>query len=1251
MEVFAWRIPPQWNDKKLTVFLRSHLAKLNIHTYSCRLTKNRGCAIISFVSKSDGSKFLNIYGEVSAQNTRQRIGIQGQTFVFKESKFAIDDMLRHALQYQEERRVQSMSKIPALAQPHNKCKRHYQFKSLDCGVWAYAGTTLVFKSYFRDSRAGDLAFGDASLVLFLRNQASTVEYKYNDMAFIEADYYSIQSVIIGYDPRPTLTFTFKNPPKISTRTWIKETRSQQNVVKKRRMPGVTEQHHSTAGSCFVYRIVILNENSIYAIQNTFLRNPALPSASFQDVKFRSSPKSFSEELKDLEQTLSSQTYLSMPFQIKFQLYRVTINGWMAPAKVQALIPNVNALQLAYGSDTISEGLRKFCEDIPVPGPETTAEQLEMRELSKVLIECIKSPKQANSIYRIQEKHKHLALIHRVKVTPTGIALEGPCLEAKNRVLRLYDKYMEFFIRVDFCEEDGEKLTNERDVCLSLILDTRFKAVLNDGIQIADRHFSFLGFSHSSLRTQSCWFMAPFVQDRQMTLAQNVIKSLGEFTEIRTPAKCAARIGQAFSDTRYAKTIPKEAIVKIPDVERNGYVFSDGVGVISPKLLKKTIKALNLTRGVKPTVLQIRFAGAKGVVSIDSRLEGDQLCLRPSMIKFEAPNTFDIEICGSNEVPLPMYLNRPLVKILEDLGVPASNLLRLQEDMINELKELTYNPVNAATFLEFNYVNGCADPSGLIRRLNDIGLNFHDDPFLRSLVEITAVMQLRDIKHRARILVKNAHTLYGIMDESGYLKEGQIYCTVIDRNGVRKVYVQNNVMITRSPAMDPGDVQLVQAVDVPANSPLNSLQNVIVFSSKGDRDLPSCLSGGDLDGDLYNVIFDKKLIPKRAYNPASYARPRLNELSRPVLPRDITDFFIHFMKNDKLGMLSNAHMQIADRNPEGTVFPDCVRLAEMCSTAVDFSKTGIEVDMSTCPKYDRFKPDFMASGPRLIVLDNHITGFQEDAFIDGDDEEDNPLEDILPRHLPKMFYKSDRVLGQLYRAVDEEQFLTSLKVSPMKSNGNGLVTYTSNGSSNVNNKPLMQRLWAYVERETRGLQWKHHEPIARSIRATYEYNVKSIMYDYQPLPGSPLTELETYAGFVLGRKRGSDRSRRLREMSKSLKERFDRDVAATVEEIMFGEGGFREDDQQGAEDYDDYDDDEEDLASGMGGLKLNGHDGGGEEALVRAVACLYVGMEADTDENMGGQKRRRVRSFQYVAAAVCLRELERWQNVFGPLRRI
>lgn len=81
--------------------------------------------------------------------------------------------------------------------------------------------------------------------------------------------------------------------------------------------------------------------------------------------------------------------------------------------------------------------------------------------------------------------------------------------------------------------------------------------------------------------------------------------------------------------------------------------------------------------------------------------------------------------------------------------------------------------------------------------------------------------------------------------------------------------------------------------MPLDSPLKKLRNAVVFSQRGTRDLPSQLSGGDLDGDLYNVIWDRSLIPApTAICPAAdYPRVSAAELDRTVTRKDMSDFFV------------------------------------------------------------------------------------------------------------------------------------------------------------------------------------------------------------------------------------------------------------------------------------------------------------------------------------------------------------------------
>jgi hypothetical protein len=99
---------------------------------------------------------------------------------------------------------------------------------------------------------------------------------------------------------------------------------------------------------------------------------------------------------------------------------------------------------------------------------------------------------------------------------------------------------------------------------------------------------------------------------------------------------------------------------------------------------------------------------------------------------------------------------------------------------------------------------------------------------------------------------------------------------------------------------------------------------------------------DLDGDLYDVIWDTRLYPRESFAPADYPRLPAIDIGREVTTRDITQHFVDFMQNDNVGMLSSLLLILSDRLRDGTRDPRCIIIAELISTALDYPKTGIKV---------------------------------------------------------------------------------------------------------------------------------------------------------------------------------------------------------------------------------------------------------------------------------------------------------------------
>lgn len=438
----------------------------------------------------------------------------------------------------------------------------------------------------------------------------------------------------------------------------------------------------------------------------------------------------------------------------------------------------------------------------------------------------------------------------------------------------------------------------------------------------------------------------------------IIADLGMFHDIRSPARCAARIGQAFSETPFYIPLDEHGIkvVEIPDVKYGERVFSDGVGTMSWDVVHAMWDVIPQKKAA-PTAAQVRMKGSKGMLAVDPSLAGSVVCIRPSMKKFESIDKANLEICDTASKPIPLVLNRQMVKILEDMGVEHSWFFQMQNIELTRLREVTANANNVATFLKQHDVGEIIRLHRLFRQAENMGIDYRKDRFLCSVVEAVVLRELRLLKHKARIPIRKGITLFGIMDETGFLKENQVYITYDAMEGrFAQPPGAGHLLVTRSPALHPGDIQYPEHVIPPAGHPLREQSNVIVFSRKGVRDLPSQLSGGDLDGDIYNVIWDVQAAPNDCFPPADYPRVLARDLDRQVTSDDMAEFFVDFMKQDNLGVIATRHMILADQMDDGTLNQNCKKLAELHSTAVDFSKTGIPVDMKDLPRANKFRPD-------------------------------------------------------------------------------------------------------------------------------------------------------------------------------------------------------------------------------------------------------------------------------------------------------
>jgi hypothetical protein len=110
----------------------------------------------------------------------------------------------------------------------------------------------------------------------------------------------------------------------------------------------------------------------------------------------------------------------------------------------------------------------------------------------------------------------------------------------------YAAHAERFLRVSFA---NDALRTLREHQLSDAVQRRMMRLMLGGIELAHRHFRFLGFSSSQLREHSCWMYCEDDRGADGAPSADAIRAAaGHLDEIRNPSKWAARFAQCFSTT-------------------------------------------------------------------------------------------------------------------------------------------------------------------------------------------------------------------------------------------------------------------------------------------------------------------------------------------------------------------------------------------------------------------------------------------------------------------------------------------------------------------------------------------------------------------------------------------------------------------------------------------------------------------------------------------------------------------------------
>ncbi|KAJ3104276.1 hypothetical protein HDU96_008980 [Phlyctochytrium bullatum] len=320
----------------------------------------------------------------------------------------------------------------------------------------------------------------------------------------------------------------------------------------------------------------------------------------------------------------------------------------------------------------------------------------------------------------------------------------------------------------------------------------------------------------------------------------------------------------------------------------------------------------------PSVMQIRALGVKGVVVVDPRLPGRAVSLVESMRKLKVLDimevlegegsdmaiataleekmkagelkpvleldTMDIAVIGYSKAEWCGLLNAQIAALLLERGVPRKVLevrdrqykaavTYMTADVWAALDYLhlrPHPPVLAALLAALRLPSTDLSRTDALRRvharLQDLQAHelarWKKNRAVMSAV-ITGETEMADLESlgegnrlfRMVVPLQDARRLYGVADRWGMLRAGEVLVRITQPNGGAAT-VSGGVVVTRNPCYHPSDVVALTAVVVPE---LKFLRDVIVFSIEGDRPAADRCSGGDLDGDMFFVVWDKEIV--------------------------------------------------------------------------------------------------------------------------------------------------------------------------------------------------------------------------------------------------------------------------------------------------------------------------------------------------------------------------------------------------------
>src|SRR3569833_1985492 len=498
MEIFLRNLPQNWTRDNLAIQLKPCINRLHVadDSYQCEKTLKKPFATITFLDRVDGQRFLDAYGQ-SGNNYSPRHGANTATSRLKLLNIDV-----------------FCTKSRHDADP----------------------TTLRFLTTKRlgQQEPGEATFPKRNLIIKLG--ASKLRIPIN----------SIEEIV--WSPAGFLTLTLRAVPSFYRRreatsgsidTLLNLPRL--DGPKFTRLTALGENHAEVVGMCLIYRLTVSRVGMGTKIH--VQKNQKKLSITRYDLCFvyntASALGNIGHQLKAFKRALGGHARRrSLPFEILFQLQALVCNAYLSPATVEELASRLAHIFKVEGDKAISTAsIKKLFLAIDWPHPNGDPSDFQVSSLLGYVRDSERQMREGlwldggddegSGSGAPDSDKQRMVRIHRVTVTPTWLYLGGPELESENRVLRMFPNHHDYFIRVQFADENGQDLRFNTSVDSDPVYD-RFKKVMRDCIEIAGRLYKFLGWSNSSLKAHAVWFVAGFVDSYgRLQGCLSLIRDLGE----------------------------------------------------------------------------------------------------------------------------------------------------------------------------------------------------------------------------------------------------------------------------------------------------------------------------------------------------------------------------------------------------------------------------------------------------------------------------------------------------------------------------------------------------------------------------------------------------------------------------------------------------------------------------------------------------------------------------------------------------